>query len=198
METAGSDWLIRGYVAVFRGTPLLVQIFLIYYGLGQFRPTLQAIGLWGSSASPIGARILALSSIPRPMAARSCAAASSCSAWPRSRRPRAFGMSRLLTFRRIVLPFALRQAIPSYSNEIILMVKGTSLASIITMMEVTGIAQRLISQTFRAIEVFVGRGRDLSHPQFHNHLGTERAGNLANTICGAGLTAPLRHHHKEN
>jgi octopine/nopaline transport system permease protein len=50
------DWFARSYVFVFRGTPLLVQIFLIYYGLGQFRPTLQAWGLWSSSASPIGAR----------------------------------------------------------------------------------------------------------------------------------------------
>ena len=57
-----------------------------------------------------------------------------------------------------MLPLALRQAIPAYGNEIILMVKGTSLASIITLMEVTGIAQGLISQTYRAMEVFVAAG----------------------------------------
>jgi octopine/nopaline transport system permease protein len=71
---------------------------------------------------------------------------------------RASGMSKLLTLRLIVLPLALRQAIPNYSNEIILMVKGTSLASIITLMEVTGIAQGLISETYRAVEVFVAAG----------------------------------------
>ena len=57
-----------------------------------------------------------------------------------------------------MLPLAVRQALPSYGNEIILMVKGTSLASIVTLMEVTGIAQGIISQTYRAIEVFVCAG----------------------------------------
>ena len=52
----------------------------------------------------------------------------------------------------------MRQALPAYGNEIILMVKSTSLASIITMMEVTGVAQKLISQTFRTIEVFIVAG----------------------------------------
>ena len=63
-----------------------------------------------------------------------------------------------MTLRRIVLPIALRQALPSYGNEIILMVKGTSLASIVTLMEITGIAQGIISQTYRAMEVFVCAG----------------------------------------
>ena len=67
-------------------------------------------------------------------------------------------MSGILLFRRIVFPIAVRQALPAYGNEIILMVKATSLASIITMMEVTGIAQKLISQTFRAVEVFIVAG----------------------------------------
>jgi octopine/nopaline transport system permease protein len=151
-------WPIRAFVAVFRGTPLLVQIFLIYYGLGQFRPSLQAAGLWWLFREPYWCAILALSlntaaygseilrgaiqSVPRGLVEAASA----------------FGMSRLLTLRLIILPLALRQAIPSYGNEIILMVKGTSLASIITLLEVTGIAQGLISQTYRAVEVFVAAG----------------------------------------
>ena len=67
-------------------------------------------------------------------------------------------MSGFLLFRRIVFPIAVRQALPAYGNEIILMVKATSLASIITMMEVTGIAHKLISQTFRAVEIFIVAG----------------------------------------
>ncbi len=58
----------------------------------------------------------------------------------------------------MVFPIALRQALPSYGNEIILMVKGTSLASIVTLLEVTGIAQQIISQTYRAMEVFICAG----------------------------------------
>jgi octopine/nopaline transport system permease protein len=67
-------------------------------------------------------------------------------------------MGRFLLFRRIVLPVAIRQALPAYGNELILMVKATSLASIITLMEVTGLAAKLISETYRAIEVFVVAG----------------------------------------
>jgi octopine/nopaline transport system permease protein len=67
-------------------------------------------------------------------------------------------MSGFLLFRRIIFPIAVRQALPAYGSEIILMVKATSLASIITMMEVTGLAAKLISQTFRAVEVFIVAG----------------------------------------
>ena len=64
-------------------------------------------------------------------------------------------MSGWLLLRRIIAPIALRQALPAYSTELILMVKSTSLASIITVTEVSGVAQRIISQTYRAMEVFL-------------------------------------------
>ncbi|RWI16173.1 ABC transporter permease [Mesorhizobium sp.] len=149
---------IRAFVAVFRGTPLLVQIFLIYYGLGQFRPSLQAIGLWWLFREPYWCAILALSLNTAAYGSEILRGA--IQGVPRGLIEAAFsfGMSRLLTLRLVILPLALRQAIPSYSNEIILMIKGTSLASIITLMEVTGIAQGLISQTYRAVEVFVAAG----------------------------------------
>ncbi|WP_434734265.1 ABC transporter permease [Rhizobium sp. YTUHZ044] len=149
---------IRAFVAVFRGTPLLVQIFLIYYGLGQFRPWLQAIGTWSLFREPYWCAIIALSLNEAAYGSEILRGA--IRAVPRGlvEAATASGMSKLLTLRLIVLPLALRQAIPNYSNEIILMVKGTSLASIITLMEVTGIAQDLISQTYRAVEVFVAAG----------------------------------------
>ncbi|WP_322415561.1 ABC transporter permease [Mesorhizobium huakuii] len=151
-------WPIRAFVAVFRGTPLLVQIFLIYYGLGQFRPSLQAIGIWWLFREPYWCAIVALSLNEAAYGSEILRGA--IKAVPRGliEAATASGMSKLLTLRLIVLPLALRQAIPNYSNEIILMVKGTSLASIITLMEVTGIAQGLISQTYRAVEVFVAAG----------------------------------------
>jgi octopine/nopaline transport system permease protein len=151
-------WPIRAFVAVFRGTPLLVQIFLIYYGLGQFRPWLQAIGIWWLFREPYWCAIVALSLNEAAYGSEILRGA--IKAVPRGlvEAATASGMSKLLTLRLIVLPLALRQAIPNYSNEIILMVKGTSLASIITLMEVTGIAQDLISQTYRAVEVFVAAG----------------------------------------
>lgn len=149
---------IRGFVALFRGTPLLVQIFLIYYGLGQFRPGLQAVGLWGFFREPYWCAILALTLNTAAYGSEILRGA--IQSVPRGvvEAARASGMSPFLTWRLIVLPLAFRQAIPAYGNEIILMVKGTSLASIVTLMEVTGIAHGLIFQTYRAIEVFVCAG----------------------------------------
>ena len=92
------------------------------------------------------------------MRARSSAAACRRCRRARSRRRGPAACRGILLFRRIVFPIAVRQALPAYGNEIILMVKATSLASIITMMEVTGIAHKLISQTFRAVEIFIVAG----------------------------------------
>ena len=151
-------WPIRSFVAVFRGTPLLVQIFLIYYGLGQFRPTLQAVGLWWLFREPYWCAIIALSLNTAAYGSEILRGAIQGVPGGLVEAASALGLKRLQTLRLVVLPLALRQAIPSYSNEIILMVKGTSLASIVTLMEVTGIAQGLISQTYRAVEVFVAAG----------------------------------------
>ena len=71
---------------------------------------------------------------------------------------RACGMGRFLMFRRIVFPIAIRQALPAYGNEVILMVKATSLASTITLLEVTGIARGIISTTFKPVEIFIVAG----------------------------------------
>ncbi|AYG63379.1 ABC transporter permease [Rhizobium jaguaris] len=148
------DWPARFYIFCFRGSPLLVQIFLIYYGLSQF-PELRRSILWPYLRDPFWCASLALSlntaayasevfrggflSVPKGMveAARAC------------------GMSRSLTFRHIIAPLALRQALPAYGNEIILIVKASSLASTVTLMEVTGIAAGIIAETYRPIEVFI-------------------------------------------
>jgi octopine/nopaline transport system permease protein len=152
------DWIARAYVFVFRGTPLLVQIFLIYYGLGQFRPTLQELGLWGFFREPYWCAILALTLNTAAYSSEIIRGGLLSVPHGQVEAARACGMSGFLLFRRIVFPIAVRQALPAYGSEIILMVKATSLASIITMMEITGIAQKLISQTFRAVEVFVVAG----------------------------------------
>jgi octopine/nopaline transport system permease protein len=63
-----------------------------------------------------------------------------------------------LLYRRIILPLAIRQALPAYGNELVAMVKATSLASIVTLMEISGIAYAIISETYRALEVFICAG----------------------------------------
>ena len=155
---AALDWLARGYVFVFRGTPLLVQVFLIYYGLGQFRPELQQLGVWWFFREPYWCAILALTLNTGAYASEIIRGGLQSVPHQQVEAAKACGMSGFLLFRRIVFPIAVRQALPAYGSEIILMVKATSLASIITMMEVTGLAAKIISQTFRAVEVFIVAG----------------------------------------
>jgi octopine/nopaline transport system permease protein len=151
-------WPIRAFVTTFRGTPLLVQIFLIYYGLGQFRPSLQFLDLWAFFREPYWCAILALTLNTAAYGAEIIRGGLQSVPYGQIEAARACGMSRWLAYRRVVLPIALRQALPSYGNEVILMIKGTSLTSIITLLEVTGIAQQIISQTYRAMEVFICAG----------------------------------------
>lgn len=146
------------YVFVFRGSPLLAQIFLIYYGLGQFRPVLQELGLWPFLREPFWCAVLALTLNTAAYGSEIFRGGLRAVPAPEVEAARACGMSGLLLMRRIVLPIAIRQALPAYGNELILMVKATSLASIITLMEVTGLAQKLIAETFRALEVFLVAG----------------------------------------
>lgn len=146
------------YVFVFRGSPLLVQIFLIYYGLGQFRPGLQSLGLWQFLREPYWCAVLALSLNTAAYGSEIFRGGFRAVTSQQIEAAKACGMSGLLLLRRIVVPIAVRHALPAYGNEIILMVKATALASIITLMEVTGLASKLISETFRAVEVFVVAG----------------------------------------
>jgi octopine/nopaline transport system permease protein len=149
----------RGYVFVFRGTPLLVQIFLIYFGLGQFSALWKSLGIWDwpmREAFPCAVIAFALNTA----AYTSEIIRGGLLAVPfgQIEAARACGMSRLTVFRRITVPIAIRQALPAYGNEVILMVKASSLASIITIMEITGIAKQINSQTFAPFEVFTAAG----------------------------------------
>jgi octopine/nopaline transport system permease protein len=148
----------KGYLLVIRGTPLLVQIFLIYYGLGQFRPTLQELGLWSFFREPFWCAVLALSLNTAAYGSEVIRGGILSVPQQQVEAARAYGMSGVLLAWRIVTPIALRQALPAYCNEITLMVKATSLTSIITMMEVTGLAAKLISESYRVVEVFIVAG----------------------------------------
>jgi octopine/nopaline transport system permease protein len=148
----------EAYIFVFRGTPLLAQLFLIYYGLGQFRPALQEWGLWWFFRDAYHCALLALTLNTGAYGAEIVRGGLQSVPPGQIEAARAFGMSGLTLMRRIVAPIALRQALPAYGNEIILMVKATSLASTITLMELTGLAHKLISDSYRAVEVFLCAG----------------------------------------
>ncbi len=147
------DWLVRCYVFVMRGSPLLVQIFLIYYGLGQF-PAVRHSVLWPMLRQPMWCAILSLSLNTAAYGSEILRGGLRAVPAGAVEAARVCGMSRALAYRRIVLPLAIRQALPAYGSEVIIMLKSTSLASIITLMEVTGIAQDIISTTYRSFEVF--------------------------------------------
>ncbi|ALG70372.1 ABC transporter permease [Azospirillum thiophilum] len=151
------ETLATAYVFVFRGTPLLVQIFLVYYGLGQFEFIRDSI-LWPILREPYWCAILALTLNTGAYTSEVLRGAILSVPQGQVEAARACGMSRALAFRRIVLPVAVRQMLPAYGNEVILMVKATSLASTITLMEVTGIARRMIAQTFAVFELFIVAG----------------------------------------
>ncbi|MGL4243795.1 MAG: ABC transporter permease, partial [Beijerinckiaceae bacterium] len=143
---------------VFRGTPLLVQVFLIYYGLGQFRPFLQELDLWWFFRSPWYCVLLALTLNTAAYGAEIVRGGLQSVPAAQVEAARAYGMSGLTLYRRIIGPLALRQALPSYGNEVVLMVKATALGSTVTIMELTGIAHKLNSETFRAFEIFFVAG----------------------------------------
>lgn len=150
-------WTIKTYVFAFRGTPLLVQIFLLYYGLGQFDAVRTSV-LWPFLREPLWCAILALSLNTGAYTCEILRGALQSVPAGQVEAARACGMSRTLAFRRIVLPIAFRQMLPTYGNEIILMVKASSLASTITMMELTGVARKIIAQSFAVFEIFILAG----------------------------------------
>jgi octopine/nopaline transport system permease protein len=151
------NWPARAYLFVFRSTPLLVQIFLIYYGLGQFREVRSSV-LWPILREPWWCAIIALTLNTAAYSSEIVRGGLLSVPFGQIEAARAAGMSRWRALRRIVVPQAFRQALPGYGNELILMIKATSLASIITLMEVTGLAAKLISESYRAIEVFIVAG----------------------------------------
>jgi octopine/nopaline transport system permease protein len=147
-----------GFVYIFRSTPLLVQLFLIYYGSGQFRPFLQDLGLWVFFRDAWFCAVLALTLNTGAYTSEIIRGGIQSVPHGQLEAGRAIGMTRLQLFRRLTFPIAMRQALPAYGNEIILMVKASSLASTITILEITGIAKTIIASSFRPVEVFVVAG----------------------------------------
>ncbi|MBO0343950.1 ABC transporter permease [Roseibium limicola] len=151
------DWFARAYLFVFRGSPLLVQIFLIYYGLSQFPEVRNSI-FWPLLRDPFWCAIIALTLNTAAYGSEVIRGGLLSVPHGQVEAAKACGMSGFRLFRRIILPLAIRQGLPAYGTELILMVKATSLASIITIMEITGLAARLVSETYLVIEVFVVAG----------------------------------------
>jgi len=156
-RTAKSPFLwmpVYGYIFYFRGTPLLVQIFLTYYGLGQFEIVRESI-FWPLFREAYWCAIIAFSLNTAAYTAEIFRGAIQAVPAGEIEAARAVGMSKTLQYRRIILPTAFRMALPAYSNEFILMLKGSALASTITLLDLTGVARVIVSRTFAPYELFI-------------------------------------------
>lgn len=141
------------FIYFFRGTPLLVQLYLIYYGMDQFFPVKDtlwehawfcALVAFVLNTSAYTAEIIrgAINGLPKGEVEAA----------------KAYGMSKFMTYRRIILPSALRRALPAYSNEVIFMLHGSAVAGIITIMDLTGAARLVNSRYYAPFESFLTAG----------------------------------------
>jgi len=146
------------FVYIFRSTPLLIQMFLIYYGSGQFRDELDAIGLWQFFKEPWFCAILSLTLNTGAYTSEIIRGGIQSVSPGLLEAGKACGMNTLQLFKRITFPLAMRQALPGYGNEVILMVKSTSLASTITIMEMTGAYKEIASEYFSPFEPIIIAG----------------------------------------
>ena len=146
-----------GYSYIFRGTPLLVQIFIIYFGLGQIE-YLRSTFLWIILKEPYWCAIIAFSLNTGAYTSEILRSAFQTIKPGFIEAGKSLGISRKVIFYKIQIPIAIKQSLPAYGNEIILMLKGTSLASTVTLMDLTGVAKYIISTTFKPVEVFIVAG----------------------------------------
>jgi len=147
-----------GYILYFRGTPLLVQIFLIYYGSGQFVPELQALGLWGLFRQAWFCAVLSLTLNTAGYTAEILRGAIEAVPHGEIEAARSCGMSGWLLYRRVVLRKAARLALPAYSNEVVFLFQATSLVSIISLMDLTGVARVIAARSFAIYELYITAG----------------------------------------
>ena len=155
---ASGNWLVAGpvwaYTYVFRGTPLLVQLFLVYYGLGQFEAVRESV-LWPWLREAWFCALLAFTLNTAAYTTEIIAGAIRTTSRGEVEAAIASGMSRALRLRRIILPSAFRRALPAYGNEIIFMLHGSAVASVVTIIDLTGAARVVNARFYTPYEAFL-------------------------------------------
>ncbi|MCW8884191.1 MAG: ABC transporter permease [Motiliproteus sp.] len=146
-----------GYIFFFRGTPLLIQIFLVYYGASQFE-VIKNSALWPILSQPYWCAIITFALHTAAYIAELLRGAIQSIPKGEIEAARALGMSYPLMLRRIILPRAFGIMMPAYGNEVILMLKGSALASTITLLDLTGMARTIIARTYTPLEIFLAAG----------------------------------------
>jgi len=148
---------IASYIFVIRGTPLLVQIYLIYFGLGSVKFIRESF-LWYALKEPFWCGVIALTINTVAYGAEIFRGGIQSIEKSQVESGLSLGFGKYLLLRKIILPIAIRKVLPSYGNELILMVKATSLVSLTTYMEMTGIARKIMAKTFAPVEAFIAAG----------------------------------------
>lgn len=147
-------WPASAYIYFFRGTPLLVQIFVIYYGLPQLEWVRHSI-FWPIMREPFWCMLIAL--VLNTTAYSAEIIRGGFLGVPKGVREAAvaLGLKPLQTFYKVTMPLAIRLALPAYGNEIISLLKSTALASTVTLLDVTGVARTIVARTFSPYEIFI-------------------------------------------
>ena len=186
-RTPVANQVIRAYVYLFRGTPLLVQLYIIYYGLGQFEAVRESV-LWPVLREPLWCTLIAFVLNTAAYTTEIFRGAIEAVPFGEVEAAKAFGMSKRLRTTRIVLPNALRRALPAYSNEVIFMLHGSVVASTVTIVDILGAGRILNSKYYVAYEGFlaaaalymllvyaISRGFKLWERRWHAHLRRREA-----------------------
>jgi octopine/nopaline transport system permease protein len=148
---------IEYYIFIIRGTPLLVQIYLIYFGLGSIKVIRDSF-LWIILKEPFWCGVLALTINTVAYGSEIFRGGIQAVSQEQIDSGKSLGFTRIGLLRKIIFPIALRRVLPTYGNELILMVKATSLISLTTYMEMTGVARRLMAITWAPVEAFLAAG----------------------------------------
>ena len=148
---------IEYYIFIIRGTPLLVQIYLIYFGLGSIKAVRDSF-LWIILKEPFWCGVLALTINTVAYGSEIFRGGIQAVSQGQIESGKSLGFTRIGLLRKIIFPIALRRVLPTYGNELILMVKATSLISLTTYMEMTGVARRLMAITWAPVEAFLAAG----------------------------------------
>jgi His/Glu/Gln/Arg/opine family amino acid ABC transporter permease subunit len=148
---------VSTYTFLIRGSPLLVQLFIVYYGLGQI-DLIRHSFLWPVLRSPIYCAIFAIGLNSAAYSAELLAGAIRQLPVGQWEAGQALGLHRLILLLKIILPQAYRAILPAIANELVLVMKGSTLASAVTVMEMTGAARVFVARTYAPFETFLIAG----------------------------------------
>jgi len=148
---SGPIWV---YTYLFRGTPLLIQLYIIYYGIAQI-PGIQETFWWTVFREPFYPALLAFTLNTAAYTTEIIRGAIIATPVGEIEAAKAYGMSWMLRMRRIILPNAARRAVQAYSNEVIFMLHASAIASVVTMVDLTGAARNIYARTYAPFDAFI-------------------------------------------